>query len=80
MHCVWAAFFEWVIVLQVVVIGVVGGTGGRWAQYRSIRWSKKISGDQVWALCGPSMYSNHSKLSNITTTGKFSANKIMATE
>jgi len=55
--------FLWVIISQVVVVGVVGrlniavlNGGVRWVESR----------DQVKALCGPSQHSNHSKLSDIT--------------
>jgi len=74
------AFFEQVIVSQVVVVGVVGrlNEGRRQMESR----------DQIMALCGSSVYSNHSKLSDITA-GKLSvksqfithnSNKTMASE
>jgi len=60
--------FAWVIISQVVVIGVAGGLnigvlngGGRRTESR----------DQVKALCVPSLHSNHSKLSDVTA-GKLS--------
>jgi len=78
----WAAFFEQVIVSQVVVIGVVGGLNiGVLNEGRRQMESR----DQVIALCGSSLYTNHSKLSDITA-GKLSAiiinnsNKAMAFE
>jgi len=59
----WAAFFEQVIVSQVVAIGVVGGLNiGVFNEGRR----RMESRDQVIAICGSSLHSNHSKLSDIT--------------
>jgi len=59
----WAAFFEQVIVSQVIVIEEVGGDGLNIGVLNEGRRQME-SRDQVMALCGSSLHSNNSKLSD----------------